>query len=467
MTNKISGIRVVMLVALVCPVFADSHTPVPVQALPGIVDAPKPTAHMGSSSEASSAAVMPAPSGSHDMSEVESALYEQVRLLNQVPEEQMNDQSEPVLSILRKIYDKDGTLFPNLKKLLGRAEVRGPLKPGTKALVATLLSDRWDTFNLSGNLWLAALQTPNSGLRGRAQLRLVSFVQPAHIPVLINLLKVPGPNIAAYEVLQEATGQTLDPSVNAWKTWWAQMHGKVDLIGHLLDTTDIFIHSNPVKPFASTLFWYAPNDIKNTSTPYEKRGSDEQMKLSQWNQAAVLTAKQYIDQWNTVKPYLDRVTHQPDERVTAFLEKLVFDPGLGDYASAVLAWRGSKSSLKAIQDAYAQIPSAGRALGRGSLGDATVFPDLLKVIDATPQPSSIPMMDQNVHGALDALRVTGQLSSEQVLEFLARQNFGLMSAVTRSEKKKATKAAHRWYERNVGGLIFDSVHGTFATPQPQ
>ncbi len=453
MKNKFAGYAVVA--AFFLTVHAEAVTPV--RALPGVVDAPPP--------QAAPAASAPTPAvPASALSESENALYEQVRLLNQIPDEQLDDQVDPTLSILRKIYDQDGPLYPYLKKLLGRADVRGPLRPGTKAVLASLLSERWDTFNLSGNLWLAALNSPNVELRRRARQRLVSFIQPAHLPVLINLLKVPGPNIAAYEVLQEVTGQSLEPSVASWKNWWASTHGQMDLVAHLIGNTELFLHSNPVKPFPWQTFWYVPENIRNTSDAYAKRSEKEQMAVSQWNQTARGDAKHFLDQWGIVKPALDHVKHQPDERVTAFFEKLLSDPGLGDYASVILAWRGSKASLKVIQDAYAQYPSPGRALGRGSLGDATVFGDLLKLIEQSPLPLSQGIMDQNLHATVDGLRATGQLSAEQVFEFLTRQDFGLVSAATKSERKKAVKAARRWYEQNASNLIYDATRGTFNIP---
>lgn len=427
----------------------------PITSLPGIVDAPPPA----------SAAAPSAPSRAlPGLSEQDNEVYQQIRLLNQVSEDQLSDHSDPGLGILRTMAEKGGPDYLNsVKRLLGRAEIRGPLKPGTKSILAGLLSERWDAFNLSGNLWLAALQSSNSDHRLRARQRLIGFIQPVHLPVLIGILKIPGPNVLAYEILQEITGQTLDPSVPSWKAWWQRTGGKVDLIGHILDGSETHISGYTVKPLDPQLFWYLPETVRQAAMPYAKRSSKEQLEISRWNETAGREVKAYIDDWSGLKPWFDRIIHHADPRVSAYLESLIKDPGLGDYASMVLAWRGSKASLGAIQNADAQSPSAGRAMARGVLGDKAALSDLLAMIDHNPQPFSFAIMDQTVHGFVDILHSAGMLPAEQAFEALTHQSFGFTEANTRSEKKKALRAARRWLAKNGEVLVYDA-HGYFVLP---
>ena len=122
----------------------------------------------------------------------EDAVLKAVQLINQIPEDQLNETSDPAFSILRTLYDQDGPDFLTLRKVLGQASVRSGLNPSAECLLAGVISQRWDTFTLSGNLYLAGLKSANADLRDKARKKLVCFIQTAHIPVLIDLLKVPG-----------------------------------------------------------------------------------------------------------------------------------------------------------------------------------------------------------------------------------------------------------------------------------
>src|SRR5690242_3870145 len=85
--------------------------------------------------------------------DVEAAVLKQVQLLNQVPEDQLSDKSDPGFSVLRTLYDQDGPEFLVLRQQLGKASIRGTLNPSTRCLLAGVISQRWDTFTLSGNLY--------------------------------------------------------------------------------------------------------------------------------------------------------------------------------------------------------------------------------------------------------------------------------------------------------------------------
>src|SRR5689334_2539641 len=80
----------------------------------------------------------------------EADVLKNIQLLNQVPEAQLNDKADPGFSILRALNDQDGPDFLTLRKLLGEAKVRSTLNPSTKCLLAGVISQRWDTFILSG-----------------------------------------------------------------------------------------------------------------------------------------------------------------------------------------------------------------------------------------------------------------------------------------------------------------------------
>src|SRR5208282_4741022 len=132
-----------------------------------------------------------------------------------------------------------------------------------------------------------------------------------------------------------------------------------------------------------------------------------QVLISGWNEWANIDVKRYVDDWADAKPILDRIAHQPDPRVNKFLEKLAVDPGYGDYASVVLAWRHSEGSLPVITAAYQQTPTVGRALARASLGEKVALADLLRTIEANPNPLSFNIMDDTVRTYAQTLHTVG------------------------------------------------------------
>lgn len=397
--------------------------------------------------------------------DAQTALLKQLQLLNQVPQDEVNERTDPGFSILRSMYDLDGPDFLMLRKLLGMATVRSRLNPSAKCILAGIISQRWDTFSLSGNLWLAGLRSPNEDLRNKARKRLVGFIQPAHISELIELLSTPGANVPAYEILQEVTGKKFDPSIKVWRKWWTKQHNHVDIVGHLLRDTGAQLRAHDVSPFDQEKFWYLPESIGDAHIPYAKRSSREQSTISSWNDWANTEVKRYVDQWSSSKPILDRITHQPDPRVNKFLEKLVNDPGYGDYASVVLAWRSSAASLPAIQAAYQQQPTVGRALARGSLGDKTALGDLLKIMEKhRDQPLSFNIMDDNVRLYVQTLHTVAVIPAEQAFELLTHHVFGFDAAVTRSQKKKAFQAAEKWLKAHENELTFDRRREYFSIP---
>src|SRR5262249_31459533 len=145
--------------------------------------------------------------------------------------------------------------------------------------------------------------------------------------------------------------------------------------------------------------------------------------------------KKFADDWTQIKPIIDRVIHQPSPNVNKFLETLVADPGIGDYASVVLAWRASGDSLDAIRAAYTATPTVGRALARGSLGDRTALEDLLKMLAPhQEQPMSYKIMDDDARNFLNNLRPVGVVSAEQAYELLCHTSFDFESATTAKEK---------------------------------
>src|SRR5690242_9358867 len=95
----------------------------------------------------------------------EPAILQDIQRLNAAPPAELNDKVDPAFSILRDLYDKDGPDFLTLRKLLGQADVRGSLNPSAKGILAGVISQRWDTFALSGNLYLASLRSPNAEIR--------------------------------------------------------------------------------------------------------------------------------------------------------------------------------------------------------------------------------------------------------------------------------------------------------------
>jgi|GEM_PF-1994631 hypothetical protein len=391
-------------------------------------------------------------------------VYKLVMQLNEVSEVQVNERTEPAYSILRAINDADGPAYTQLRRIIGRSTVRAALNPTAKAVFAGLLSDKSDSFSLAGNLWLAALRSANPDYKLKARQKLVEFIQPAHIPVLISILKIPGPNVQAYEILQEVTGQSFDPREKTWKDWWTRKHGKVDLTGHMLKVVSTQLSQTVIRPADLGSFWYVPEQIKNASLPYAKRSSSEQLVVTHWNEWAGNDVRRFVDDWMRAKPLFDKIVHQPDPRVNNYLQNLISDPSFSDYASVILAWRGSKSSLSAIQHAFPRHPTPSLALARGSLGDRDALRDLIQMTRNNPNPSSFGIMDQNARSYVSWLRLIGIVPAEQALELLTHHNFGFESAATRREKKKAIKQAEKWLKDNEGELLFNSKGGFFYLP---
>ena len=349
-----------------------------------------------------------------------------------------------------------------MRKLLGQATVRSGLNPSVKCLLAGVISQRWDTFTLSGNLYLAGLKSANADLRDKARKKLVSFIQPAHIPVLIDLLKVPGPNVLAYDVLREVTGQHIDPTVKAWQVWWAKDGKKVDLVGHLINDTRAKVAGQPIHAIDQERFWYVPKGISDTQTSYAHRSSAEQTLISDWNAWVNTDVKQYVDDWTANKPILDRITHQPDPRVNTYLVSLTTDPGMGDYASVILAWRSDKGALEAIRSASLATPTVGRILARGSIGDESALEELLRIIEKHQSDLlTYKIMNDDSRAMLSTLRTVGVVSAEQAFELLAHTNFEFESTTTPKEKKKAFQKAKSWLKDNAAHLKLDGHRGFY------
>lgn len=409
----------------------------PVQTLPGVVNAA--------------------------FQERETAVLHQIHLLNQIAPDQLDEKADPALSIIRSIYDQDSPDFAALRKTLSKADVRSSLNPSAKAVLASLISQRWDAFTLAGNLWLAALRSPKPDLRYKARKRLVAFVQPAHIPVLIDTLRIPGPNVLAYEILQEVTGQSLEPNIKIWQGWWAKMSRKADLVGHLLKDTKGQLQKRAIRDFDPDRFWYAPAPIKEARIAFASRSLSEQSLVMGWTEWANTDVREYVEEWSAAKPIIDRIIHQPDPRVNAYLERLVGDPGYGDYVSVVLAWRAGKEALPAIQAAYRRYPTVGRALARGSLGDKEALEDLLNRIEKRGSPLSFYLMDDALRAYAQTLRTVGVIPAEQAFELLTHHVFDFENAGTRSEKKKVVKKAKRWLAKNGKALSFDRRRGYYVS----
>ncbi len=194
----------------------------------------------------------------------EPGVRKQMQLLNQIPEDQINEKTDPAFSILRSLYDQDGPDFLTLRKLVGKAEIRVHLNPSARCVLANVISQRWDTFALSGNLYLSGLQSKNPGsAQTSARKKLVCFIQPAHIPALIDLLRIPGPNVLAYEVLQEVTGLHMEPNVKIWQKWWIKSGSKSDIVGHLLKDTQAQVNNHVVHDFDQERYWYLPKGLDN------------------------------------------------------------------------------------------------------------------------------------------------------------------------------------------------------------
>ena len=171
-----------------------------------------------------------------------------------------------------------------------------------------------------------------------------------------------------------------------------------------------------------------------------------------------------MDAWAEAKPLLDRLSHQPDARVNAFFQALTRDPGYGDYASMVLAWRGGTESLPTLQQAYAHTPTAGRALARGFLNDRAALRDLLTAVQRNTPPPSSWIMDDTIRGLVLPLQGVGVVSAESAFERLCHQRFELTTVRTRREKKKVIRKAVRWLDGSEASLVFRSSGAYFAPP---
>lgn len=394
-----------------------------------------------------------------EVSQVE--LLHQLRLLNQVPETQLDEKVDPAFAIIRGIYDSDGPDFLTLRKLMAEASIRSTLNPSAKSVLAGILSTRWDSFALSGNLWLASLGSPNESIRMKARKKLVQFIQPAHIPALIEMLGMPGANVQVYQVLVEVTGQPIKPDIRLWRQWWAKNQKSVDIVGHLLKDTKEKLITHPIAPIDHEKFWYLPEGLSDARTPYTERKEKEQHVVTLWNAWANQDVRRYVDAWRQAKSILDRITHQPDPRVNDFLRRLSQNPGYGDYTSVVLAWRANATALPDLQAMYKAYPSVSRALARGSLGDKSALVDLLHWIEKSPRPFTFSIMDDDARASMDVLRTVGVIPAEQAFELLAHQVFDFDGASTKSEKKRALQKARRWLEDNYDHLLFDRRRGYF------
>ncbi len=390
------------------------------------------------------------------------AVLQQLQMLNQISEEELNEKVDPTYSVLKKLYDVDSPDFLVLRKLLGKADVRKTLNASVRALCANIISQRWDSFSLSGNLYLAGLRAQNSDLREKSRQRLVSFIQPAHIPVLIDTLKVPGPNVAALDILREVTRQNFGPNQKAWTSWWNKTGGQLDMVGSLLKNTQARLAKIDVEPFDQERFWYLPEGVSNAVSPYAERSDAEKQTVGRWNNWAGVDVKRFVDRWDEVKPVLDRIKHQPDPRVNAYLESLAQRPGYDDYACVLLAWRGSRASLPVLQRAYQQRPTVGKALARGTLGDRTALVSLLNGLDKHQKhPLTYGIMDDSVRDLTNSLRQVGVVPAELAFELLAHRRFNFDNAATPSEKRKTFKEAKSWLTNNARDLKYDRRRGYY------
>jgi len=391
----------------------------------------------------------------------DAAIVKALRSLNDIPEEQQDDKHDPVLSILRRLNDLDGPEYLSLRRLLGQASIRSTLKSGTRAILATLVSPRWDAYNVAGSLWLGGLRTTNADLRERASRKMIQFLQPAHIPVLIDMLKTPSAQ-AAHAVLREASGQNLPPDAGVWLGWWQKNKPTFDMIGYLLQDTRRLIAQTKIDGLEQDKIWYLTDGITDKSMPFEKRSPEEQLLIRRWNTWVDMQAKRASENWDELKPALERVTHHPDPRVNKLLEALVAEPGYGDYASLVLAWRQSDSSLPVLKEAFLHNPTVGRALARGSLGDKTALVDLLKLTELHQrQPMAWMITEEETRRSLSTLRSIGIIPAETALELLCHRSFGFDSAESIRQKMKAYEKAKRWLLENASRLKLDRRRGYY------
>jgi hypothetical protein len=462
------SLSTLFLLSTLCSLIFPCWASTPITQLPGIVDSGAGK-HPVSASSATVSFSTPTPGALPTSTAVSitpaalpsGSIPALVQALNRLPEDQLSEKSGPAVPVLESLRAEDGPDYAKLKSLLGRADVRKALNPGAKCLLAGLISPRWDAFSLAGNLWLGALQGANPDFRAKARQKLVNYIQPAHIPVLINILKTPGPNVLAYEVLQEVTGENLDPNPKVWMSWWNKTHGQVDVVGHVFNQNRIQLTQMQIKPFDRAMFWYLPEGVSRSDVPYAKRSVAEQNAIGQWKDWANMEVKHYVDQWELAKPLFDRLVHQSDPRITDYLKSLVGDSGVGEYASVILAWRKEESALPLLQSTAALTPTVGHVLARGSLGDKTALQDLLKIIETHKAPLSFGIMDDALYAYVEKLPGVGVLPAEQAFELLAHQHFGLITSATAGEKRKALKKARRWLSENIEKLTLDPKHGYY------
>jgi len=230
----------------------------------------------------------------------------------------------------------------------------------------------------------------------------------------------------------------------------------------LLNDTRNRLKQYTIHPIDQEKIWYAPAGIDDVTMRLSKRPQEEQTKISDWNGWMETEVKRYTDDWGNVKPILDRVVHQPDPRVNKYFDYLLNDPGYGDYAAVVLAWRSSATSLLLIQASFHAQPTVGRALARGSLGDKTALVDLLRILDKhQDQPMSYKLMEDDSRALLTPLRTIGVVSAEQAFMLLCHQNFDFDSAATPKGKKRAYKDAKTWLTKSATKLTLDRRRGYY------
>src|SRR4029077_18273029 len=167
------GLFIICCLLFALPLFAEA----PVGSLPGVVDAERYKKPKGESE------LPPGPSP------LENNVYILLQSLNKIPEDQLNEKAALAVPLMEQLRSADGPEYLKVRILLARTDVRKMLNPGVKFLLAGLLAPRWDSFSIAGNLYLAALKSANTDFRSRARQKLVGFIQPAHIPVLISILK--------------------------------------------------------------------------------------------------------------------------------------------------------------------------------------------------------------------------------------------------------------------------------------
>jgi len=163
-----------------------------------------------------------------------------------------------------------------------------------------------DGFNIAGNLYLAALMSTNSEPAFESTSEAHCFIQPAHIPVLINILNTPGPNVLAFEILQEVTGQSMDPTPKTWLSWWTINRDKMDLVGHQLNQTRIRLTQAQVRSFDQTMLWYLPEGVSHAHVPIDQRSMAEQTTIGQWNQWVNTDVKNYVADWISINRSLNK-----------------------------------------------------------------------------------------------------------------------------------------------------------------